>query len=274
MSDNLTERQARELAYHREHARQRQHVLDAPFTWDVLDQPGRRWWNAYWAMFDHLVRLDLAGREVLVVGCGFGDDALRIAKLGARVSAFDLSPDSLDIARALAEREGLTIDFQVMPAEQMRYDDRRFDLVVARDILHHVDVLQTMREIVRVAKPGATVLVNEIYSHTATEIVRRSRFVERVFYPAMQRLIYGTDKPYITADERKLTQHDLAAILQPLERPHFLKHFNVVTTRLVPDRVQWVAMADRTLLAVLKPWGHLLAGRVLFAAKVAGAKAH
>ena len=48
-------------------------------------------------------------KNVLVVGCGFGDDALYLAKLGANVCAFDLSPDSLSIARALAEREGLMV---------------------------------------------------------------------------------------------------------------------------------------------------------------------
>jgi 2-polyprenyl-3-methyl-5-hydroxy-6-metoxy-1,4-benzoquinol methylase len=35
----------------------------------------------------HLKKCDLRGKDVLVVGCGFGDDALRIAKLGANVTS-------------------------------------------------------------------------------------------------------------------------------------------------------------------------------------------
>ncbi|HYE74979.1 MAG TPA: class I SAM-dependent methyltransferase, partial [Blastocatellia bacterium] len=105
----LTERQKRELEYHSERARTYQYLLDQPFSWDVLERPSQRWWNAYWQMFSYLIELDLKDRQVLVVGCGFGDDALRLAKLGACVSAFDLSSESLTIGRQIAEREGLRI---------------------------------------------------------------------------------------------------------------------------------------------------------------------
>jgi ubiquinone/menaquinone biosynthesis C-methylase UbiE len=265
---DLTDRQQRELAYHLAHAKERQHVLDKPFSWDVLQNPARRWWNAYWEMYAYLKRCDLADKSVLVVGCGFGDDALRIAKLGANVTAFDLSPDSLDIARALAKREGLKIAFDEMPAERMRYQDASFDFIIARDILHHVDIVPTMREIVRVAKPGAMFVVNEIYSHSFTDKLRRSALVEKIIYPRMQRLIYGPGKPYITEDERKLSESDLKEIVSPLKSIEFEKHFNFVVTRLIPDRFGFLNKADAALLALLHPFGRFLAGRVLFSARI------
>lgn len=268
MNSVLTERQQRELDYHREHAKEHRRILAAPFSWDVLEHPGRRWWNAYWQMFAYLVTCDLVGKDVLVVGCGFGEDALRLAKLGARVSAFDLSPEAIQIAGELAQREGLKIDFQVMPAEGMKYPDSMFDCVVARDILHHVEIPATMKEIVRVAKPDALFVVNEIYSHTITDKIRHSTLVEKVIYPRMQQFVYGKVKPYITADERKLTERDLKAIMGPLRKPEHLKHFNFIVTRLVPDRFDHFAKADRLLLRLLKPIGHVLAGRVLFGAHV------
>jgi ubiquinone/menaquinone biosynthesis C-methylase UbiE len=269
MIEQLTDRQQRELDYHREHAKDYKRVLDAPFSWDVLDRPERRWWNAYWGMFAYLVHCDLKGKQVLVVGCGFGDDALRLAKLGARVSAFDLSPDSLQIAKGLALREGLDIAFEEMPAERMRYADNSFDFIVARDILHHVDIAPTMREIVRVAKPDATFVVNEIYSHSWTDKLRRSHFVEAVLYPRMRSLIYGPGKPYITEDERKLTEADLRLITQPLRDFTFMKYFNFLVTRIVPDRYDGLAKLDRLLMRLFKPAGPWLAGRVLFSARVA-----
>lgn len=264
----LTERQQRELDYHREHARQHQEILSTAFSWDVLQNPWRRWWNQYWQMYALLQAYDLNGKNVLVVGCGFGDDALRLAKLGAKVSAFDLSPDSLAIARALALREGLQIDFREMPAEQLTYADSTFDYIVARDILHHVDIPVAMREIVRVARPDALFIVNEIYTHSLTDRVRRSRFVETVLYPAMQRFIYGPDKPYITEDERKLTERDLKLIREPLQAPSVLRHFNFFVTRLIPDRFVFFAKLDQILLRVLRPIAHLLAGRILFSARI------
>jgi ubiquinone/menaquinone biosynthesis C-methylase UbiE len=265
---DLTERQQRDLDYHREHAKEHRQVLDKPFSWDVLQSPGRRWWNAYWGMYAYLSQCDLKGKRVLVVGCGFGDDALRLAKLGANVTAFDLSPASLDIARGLALREGLEISFDEMPAEKMRYADSSFDYIIARDILHHVDICLTMAEIVRVAKPDAMFVVNEIYSHSITNKIRHSALVEKFIYPRMQRLIYGPGKPYITEDERKLSELDLKEIIAPLQSIEFEKHFNFVVTRIIPDKYEFLNKADRMLLLVLKPFGRLLAGRVLFSARV------
>lgn len=264
----LSARQQREIDYHREHAEKRKDILNKPISWEVLREPRRRWWNAYWQMVSYLVDSGVQGKRVLVIGCGFGEDALRLAKLGARVSAFDLSPDSLRLARALAEREELVIDFDEMPAEQLRYPDASFDFILCRDILHHVDIPEAMREIVRVARPGAQVVINEIYSHSFTNKVRYSSFVESFLYPRMRSLIYGPGKPYITEDERKLTEKDLKQIGLSLQPIHFEKHFNLFATRIFPERMVSLAKLDRFLLMVFKPFGRLLAGRVLFSARV------
>lgn len=269
MNTELTDRQQRELDYHREHAKLHTSVLATPFSWDVLQRPDRRWWNAYWAMYDYLVNSDLRDKRVLVVGCGFGDDALRLAKLGAKVSAFDLSPDSLEIAMALASREGLDILFEEMPAEKLVYENDTFDYIVSRDILHHVDIPKTMSEIVRVAKPGAIFVVNEIYSHSITDRIRHSTLVEKIVYPRMQKMIYGSGKPYITEDERKLSEFDLDQIMRQLEPRLFTKHFNFLVTRVIPDRFESLAKVDRLLLLVFRPIAHLLAGRMLFSARIA-----
>ncbi|MDQ2987529.1 MAG: class I SAM-dependent methyltransferase [Pseudomonadota bacterium] len=269
MNTALTERQQREFDYHREHANKNRQVLDTPFSWNVLHDPHVRWWNAYWSMYACLIKCDVQGKRVLVVGCGFGEDALRLAKLGACVSAFDLSPESLRIAKALAEREGLQIAFDEMPSEKLLYEDSSFDLILARDILHHVDIPLTMREITRVAKPNAVFVMNEIYSHSITNKIRNSRLVENVIYPRMRRLIYGSDKPYITEDERKLSELDIKEILLPLHSINSKKYFNFLVTRIFPDRFILLNKADRMLLCVLKPLGRFLAGRVLFTARIA-----
>ena len=268
MNSNLTHRQQRELDYHRVHAQEHRQLLTTPFSWDVLDRPGRRWWNAYWQMYAYLAACDLRGKSVLVVGCGFGDDALRLAKLGAKVSAFDLSPESLQIARGLATREGLDIAFDEMPAENLAYQDSSFDCIVARDIFHHVDIPRTMLELVRVARPNARFVLNEIYSHSMTDKVRKSSFVEKVLYPRMQKSIYGPGKPYITEDERKLSETDLAEIKRSLRGVEIEKFFNFLVTRIVPDRFDSLCRADRAVLRLVGPMGGLLAGRVLLGAHV------
>jgi 2-polyprenyl-3-methyl-5-hydroxy-6-metoxy-1,4-benzoquinol methylase len=257
----LTERQAREVEYHREHAKLHAAALSQSFSWEVLDNPVSRWWNGYWSMYAALQRLDLQGKRVLVVGCGFGDDALRLARMGAEVHAFDLSPDSLAIARELAVRNGVGVTFDEMPAESLAYPDEHFDVILARDILHHVDIPASMRELRRVAKPDAAFVVNEIFSHSWTEAVRRSWLVEKVLYGRMQRWIYGPGKPYITEDERKLTERDLALVLAGVE-VNAERHFNFLVNRVLPER-EALAKLDRLTLALLRPIGRWLAGRVL-----------
>jgi ubiquinone/menaquinone biosynthesis C-methylase UbiE len=257
----LTDRQRREVEYHKEYAQKHAHHLTDPMPYDMLT--GRRWWNQYWEFFWVLRQQKLAGKRVLVVGCGFGGDAIRLAKLGAQVCALDISAEVLSIARQLAEREKVDIDFSMLPAERVKYPDGHFDAIVMRDIMHHVDIPAAVKELKRVSKPGATWIVNEVYSHGWTEWVRRSWLVERFLYRALEKFIYRGE-PYITEDERKLSQVDLQQITGSLSL-HTVKWFYVIVNRLLPDGVTVMSKADRLLLMALKPIGGLLAGRVILA---------
>lgn len=259
-----TERQEREIDYHREHAKTNAALLQQYMSYDVLF--GRRWWNAYWEMFYAIRKNGVQGKRVLVVGCGFGDDAVRIARLGADVDAFDLSPDLLNIARQIGRREVARVRFHELPAEALTFDDATFDVVVARDILHHCDVPKTLAEMRRVSKPGALWVVNEIYSHSITEVVRRSWLVENMLYGAMRRFIYGSDKPYITEDERKLNESEISAVLENLSAT--TRYFNFLVTRVIPDKWSAMAKVDRALLMALKPFARYLAGRALIVGRV------
>jgi ubiquinone/menaquinone biosynthesis C-methylase UbiE len=264
----LTERHKNEIKYHKDHARENAEIIKKPFYFGVLDNPSRRWENAYWKMYAYLTSLNLKGKRVLVVGCGFGDDAIRLAKLGANVYAFDISPESLAIAKSIANREGLDVSFEEMPAEKLQYESDFFDLIIARDILHHVDIPRAMSEIIRVSKPMALFVVNEIYSHSITNRIRNSILVEKILYPRMQRIIYGVKKPYITQDERKLTEKDIQLIIKPFKKIEFKEYFNFLVTRIVPDRFTIMSKIDRVILIILKPIAYLLAGRVILSGHI------
>lgn len=265
----LTERQRREYEYHRQHASKHESLVHESLAMEVLEAPTTRWWNAYWRIYAHLVGLQLRGREVLVVGCGFGEDALRLARLGARVTAFDLSPEAIDIARRRALHEDVELALHVQPAESLRFADASFDCIVARDILHHVDIPRAMTELRRVARPEAAFVMNEIYTHSALQRIRTSAFVERVLYERMKPAVYGSDDVYITADERKLDESDLAAVRVQLGKPIAEEHFNMLVTRLIPDRFESAARIDHLALKALRPLGRLLAGRILLVAPFA-----
>ena len=92
--------------------------------------------------------------------------------------------------------------------------------------------------------------------------------VEKIIYPRMQRFIYGAGNPYITENERKLNELDIQEISKPLEPLKLNKFFNFLTTRIVSDRYRTLSKIDRILLIMLRPLGHLLAGRILFSGHI------
>lgn len=268
MDHALTARQQRELDYHRTRAQERADIVDEAIATDVLTSRARRPWNAYWTLYDRLIAADLAGKRVLVPGCGFGEDAIRLGLLGALVSGSDLSPGSVEIARERAARLDLRdMTFDVMTAEAMTYPDDHFDAVVFVDILHHVDIPAAIREVCRVLKPGGLIIGDELYTHSSLQRIRESRLVEKIAYPLMQKWIYGTDKPYITEDEHKIDEREFA-IVRAAMGPCRIDYFGVAEGRLFPNRIKTLSKLDRALMKMLPAAAAHLASRVVFSGVV------
>jgi len=260
----LDERQLRERAYHEDFAARHKDKAEQPVLLGVISPGPRRPWNAFWSAYDLLMAEQPAGKRALIPGCGFGEDAIRLAKLGADVYASDLSPDLLDIARRRAERMDVRdIHFDVMPAEALTYPDDFFDLVFFNDILHHVDIPAAVAETRRVLKPGGRIVANELYTHSALQRVRESRFVSGVVYRRMVRVIYGSDKPYITEDEHKINEAELEVLERALGADTRTMFFLFTGGRLLP--ADWLAVQklDRMLLNTSEAVGRRLAGRVV-----------
>ena len=79
---------------------------------------------------------DMSGRRLLDAGCGTGALAMAAAARGARVTAIDLSPTLVDIARERAAAAGIDgIDFRVGDLTQPALG--RFDHIVSMDVLIH-----------------------------------------------------------------------------------------------------------------------------------------
>jgi SAM-dependent methyltransferase len=95
------------------------------------------------------------GRRVLDVGCGFGLETLRLARLGATVAGLDKSADFIADAGRRAAAEGLAIDLRTGDAAALPWPDGQFDAVRAERLLIYLaDFSTAVREMRRVAKPG------------------------------------------------------------------------------------------------------------------------
>ncbi len=95
--------------------------------------------------------------RALELGCGTGFFLLNLMQAGIvkKGSVTDLSPGMVKVALRNGEGLGLDVDGRVADAETIPYDDDTFDLVVGHAVLHHIpDVEQSLREVLRVLKPG------------------------------------------------------------------------------------------------------------------------
>jgi ubiquinone/menaquinone biosynthesis C-methylase UbiE len=268
----LTDRQRREIEFHVAYA-EKQSLDMSPVDEELITSVRRRWWNQGWSMWTELIGLKLEGKKVLVIGCGSASDCVLLAKAGAIVSGFDISADMISVGQGKATRAGVTIDLQVMPSEKLSYSDGQFDIVLAHDILHHVEIHKTMSEIVRVSKPGARFVMNEVYTHSSVDQIRHSWIVRKLLYKPMKRVIYGDNIPYITPDERKMNEDDVSKVYDFLviERERF---FDLMINRVIPADAGFLNKIDTSLLNCSKMLGRLLAGRVLILGTIKNSAMH
>lgn len=124
---------------------------------------------------------DLAGANVLDLGCGSGPYSCRFAELGADVAGLDLSRAMISLAQNRARERNLTVDFRVADIrDPLPFDDARFDLVFSATALHYVDDLTSfMREAARVMNRNGRFVASVLHPlSTANFSLARSEDVE------------------------------------------------------------------------------------------------
>jgi SAM-dependent methyltransferase len=95
---------------------------------------------------------------VLDVACGTGVVAITAARLGARVTGLDLTPELLARARENATLANVSIDFHEGDVESLPFDNDEFDVVLSQFghmLAPRPDV--ATGEMLRVLRPGGTI---------------------------------------------------------------------------------------------------------------------
>jgi SAM-dependent methyltransferase len=111
-----------------------------------------------YACANQVLRLSrLEGKTLLELGCGIGLDTVQFARHGALVTAIDVSSRALELARRNLEYNGLKATLELGNAEELRFEENSFDVVVARGILMFTpDDEKVADEVSRVLKPGGS----------------------------------------------------------------------------------------------------------------------
>lgn len=106
----------------------------------------------------------VAGKNLLDVGCGAGILSESLAQRGANVSAIDMGHEPLEVAKLHLLETGVTVDYQQSTAEDFaKAHPGQFDVITCMEMLEHVpEPASVIKACADLAKPGADVFFSTI----------------------------------------------------------------------------------------------------------------
>jgi SAM-dependent methyltransferase len=130
-------------------------------------EPGRRAWAAeepnwgIWSVPEAELRVlpEVAGTDVLELGCGTAYWSAWLARRGARVTGLDLTAAQLETARELQQEFGLEFPLIEANAEEVPFPDASFDIVLSEyGASIWADPYRWVPEAARLLRPGGRLL--------------------------------------------------------------------------------------------------------------------
>ncbi|HKU92935.1 MAG TPA: bifunctional 2-polyprenyl-6-hydroxyphenol methylase/3-demethylubiquinol 3-O-methyltransferase UbiG, partial [Sphingomicrobium sp.] len=117
----------------------------------------RDWIDQHWQC-DECSRTPLDGKTALDVGCGAGLLCEPLARLGAKVTGIDASPDVIAVAREHAAAMSLDIDYRAGDVQQL---EGQFDLITSLEVIEHVaEPASFMKTLAKRLAPGGLLILS------------------------------------------------------------------------------------------------------------------
>jgi len=118
----------------------------------IRDQIDQHW------QCDECSRTPLAGKTALDVGCGAGLLAEPLARLGAKVTGIDASPEVIAVAQEHAAWQGLSIDYRAGDVQAL---EGQFDLITCMEVIEHVaDPAAFVRALAQRLAPNGLLIIS------------------------------------------------------------------------------------------------------------------
>jgi SAM-dependent methyltransferase len=182
-----------------------------------------------WRQRSALLLGDVAGKELLDFGCGMGEESVYFSKLGARVTAIDISEVGIASLRRRAARHRLDIRALEMRADRTDFADASFDRIHGLGILHHIGIDVGLQEVARLLRPGGTGVFLEPMGDSPS--------VEAVKAWLMKHGRFLAEYDRVTAHERNLTWREVERVLRRFPGAVFFPyHLLYRAKRFLPTR--------------------------------------
>lgn len=106
--------------------------------------------------------------NILDLGCGSGHVTYHLAPFAEKITAYDLIPEMVDIVEKQSNERGLNNVFtQLGVAENLPFDDQKFDCIISRYSAHHwQDIRQAIKEIKRVLQPKGKLIIFDVIGNS------------------------------------------------------------------------------------------------------------
>jgi ubiquinone/menaquinone biosynthesis C-methylase UbiE len=110
---------------------------------------------------------------LLEVAPGPGYFVIELAKVhSARITALDVSPSFIEIARRNAQLAGVRAEFVLGSASRMPLEDNQFDFIFCRAAFKNFsEPAEALREMHRVLKPGGRALIVDLRSDASLDTI-------------------------------------------------------------------------------------------------------
>jgi ubiquinone/menaquinone biosynthesis C-methylase UbiE len=125
-------------------------------VWNWESPAGKLRWQRRVKMLSSILH---EGDRILELGCGTGYFTRELAKLRVHVTAIDISPELIEVAKSEVKSEN--VSFEVQNAYEMTYGSNQFNAVIGSSVLHHLEIEKAVTEIFRVLKPGGMIAFTE-----------------------------------------------------------------------------------------------------------------
>ena len=227
----------------------------------------QHWWFASRrdAVYDLITSLNLPKTAaILEIGCSGGPLMQRLRAAGyLDLTGIDVSEPAIELAQA----RGVP-NVSVMDGAALTFEDARFDLVIASDVLEHIeDEDRALREWTRVLKPGGQLLVfvpahsylwseHDVVNHHFRRYSRQGLVsaLEHAGLRSLRSSFWNTAMYFPTAALR-LGRRLLSGPVSPVKKPGAtgdLHHFAGPANSLL---LQWVKVENRLLRHFNLPLG-------------------
>lgn len=118
-------------------------------------------------VFEHVPLHDLADRDVLEVGLGYGSLSQKIAQAGARYCGLDIAPGPVGMIRHRLGQAGLPGKGEEGSILAAPFPSDSFDRIITIGCLHHTgDMARAIEECWRMLRPGGSLMAMVYYAYS------------------------------------------------------------------------------------------------------------